>query len=169
MDLLTYPQRNRMPCLLVHGRTGMGKTMILRKFCREHPTVVDPHLGLARSPVVMMQLPPEPVEVSFYEELLGALGFPLIGEVSRVRARRMARDALKIIGARILIIGQAPGSKVHASGVPWDQSPTVSGSGHRVRRSRSCRSAATVSWILISNGMTSEDDAIMGARLLQVT
>ena len=33
-DLLTYPQRNRMPCLLVHGRTGMGKTMILRKFIR---------------------------------------------------------------------------------------------------------------------------------------
>ena len=23
-------------------------------------------------------------------------------------------------GARVLIIGQAPGSKVHASGVPWD-------------------------------------------------
>ena len=74
MDLLTYPQRNRMPCLLVHGRTGMGKTMILRKFCREHPTVVDPHLGLARSPVVMMQLPPEPVEVSFYEETAGCSG-----------------------------------------------------------------------------------------------
>ena len=22
-DLLTYPQRNRMPCLLIHGRTGI--------------------------------------------------------------------------------------------------------------------------------------------------
>lgn len=31
-------------------------------------------------------------------------------------------------GARILIIGQAPGSKVHASGVPWDDA-----SGDRLR------------------------------------
>lgn len=105
-DLLTYPQRNRMPCLLVHGRTGMGKTMILRKFSRDHPRMVDPRLGLARSPVVMMQLPPEPAEVPFYEELLGALGLPLVGDVSRIRARRMARDALRIIGARILVIDE---------------------------------------------------------------
>ena len=105
-DLLSYPQRNRMPCLLVHGRTGMGKTMILKKFCRDHPRVVDRKLGLAKTPVVMMQLPPEPVEVPFYEELLGALGLPLVGEVSRIRARRMARDALRIIGARMLIIDE---------------------------------------------------------------
>jgi len=105
-DLLTYPQRNRMPCLLVHGRTGMGKTMILKKFFRDHPRTLDPQQGLGQNPVVLMQLPPEPVEVSFYEELLGALGLPLAGEISRVRARRMARDALKIIGARVLIIDE---------------------------------------------------------------
>jgi hypothetical protein len=105
-DLLTYPQRNRMPCLLVHGRTGMGKTMILRKFSRDHPKVVDPRLGLTQMPVVLMQLPPEPAEVPFYEELLGALGLPLVGEVSRIRARRMARDALRIVGARILVIDE---------------------------------------------------------------
>lgn len=90
----------------MHGRTGMGKTMILKKFCRDHPKVVDRTLGLARTPVVMMQLPPEPVEVPFYEELLGALGLPLVGEVSRIRARRMVRDALRIIGARMLIIDE---------------------------------------------------------------
>lgn len=48
-DLLSYPQRNRMPCLLVHGHTGMGKTMILKKFCRDHPKVVDRTLGLAKT------------------------------------------------------------------------------------------------------------------------
>jgi hypothetical protein len=71
-DLLTNPQRNRMPCLLVHGRTGMGKTMVLRKFSRDHPRVLDTRLGLTQMPVVLMQLPPEPAEVPFYEELLGA-------------------------------------------------------------------------------------------------
>lgn len=105
-DLLTYPQRNRMPCLLIHGRTGMGKTMILRKFCRDHPKVVDRRVGLTQTPVVLMQLPPEPVEIPFYEELLGAMGLPLVGEVSRTRGRRMAREALKIIGARVLVIDE---------------------------------------------------------------
>jgi len=105
-DLLTYPQRNRMPCLLIHGRTGMGKTMILKKFHRDHPRIVDCRIGLTQTPVVLMQLPPEPVEVPFYEELLGAMGLPLVGEVSRTRARRMAREALKIIGARMLVIDE---------------------------------------------------------------
>jgi hypothetical protein len=49
-DLLTYPQRNRMPCLLVHGRTGMGKTMILRKFSRDHPRTIDARLGIVQMP-----------------------------------------------------------------------------------------------------------------------
>ncbi|WP_424138262.1 TniB family NTP-binding protein [Roseomonas chloroacetimidivorans] len=119
-DLLTYPQRNRMPCLLVHGRTGMGKTMILRKFSRAHPKVVDPRLGLTQMPVVLMQLPPEPAEVPFYEELLGALGLPLVGEVSRIRARRMARDALRIVGARILVIDE-----IHALLVGGDRQQRI--------------------------------------------
>ena len=119
-ELLTYPQRNRMPCLLVHGRTGMGKTMILRKFGRDHPRVVDRRLGTARSPVVLMQLPPEPAEIPFYEELLGALGLPLTGEVSRIRARRTARDALRIVGARILVIDE-----IHALLVGGDRQQRI--------------------------------------------
>ena len=119
-DLLTYPQRNRMPCLLVHGRTGMGKTMILRKFDRDHPRVIDARLGVAQMPVVLMQLPPEPAEVPFYEELLGALGLPLVGEVSRIRARRMARGALRIVGARVLVIDE-----IHALLVGGDRQQRV--------------------------------------------
>jgi hypothetical protein len=119
-DLLTYPQRNRMPCLLVHGRSGMGKTMILRKFGRDHPRAVDPRLGTARMPVVLMQLPPEPAEVPFYEELLGALGLPLTGEVSRIRARRTARDALRIVRARILVIDE-----IHALLVGGDRQQRI--------------------------------------------
>lgn len=35
-DLLSYPPRDRMPCLLLYGDTGMGKTKIIRKFLRDH-------------------------------------------------------------------------------------------------------------------------------------
>ena len=38
-ELLHYPQRDRMPCLLLYAATGMGKTKILRKFRREHPDI----------------------------------------------------------------------------------------------------------------------------------
>lgn len=119
-DLLTYPQRNRMPCLLIHGRTGMGKTMILRKFSRDHPRTIDARLGVAQMPVVLMQLPPEPAEVPFYEELLVALGLPLVGEVTRIRGRRMARDALRIVGARILVIDE-----IHALLVGGDRQQRI--------------------------------------------
>lgn len=36
-ELLEYPQRDRMPCLLLFGATGMGKTKIVQKSLRDHP------------------------------------------------------------------------------------------------------------------------------------
>jgi hypothetical protein len=29
MDLVDYPPRDRMPCLVIYGATGMGKTRII--------------------------------------------------------------------------------------------------------------------------------------------
>ena len=45
---------------------------------------------------------------------------PLVGEVSRIRARRMARDALRIVGARILLIDE-----IHALLVGGDRQQRV--------------------------------------------
>jgi Cdc6-like AAA superfamily ATPase len=44
-DLLTYPARDRMPCLLLFGPTGMGKTRIVQKFLREHRSSFDDVTG----------------------------------------------------------------------------------------------------------------------------
>lgn len=35
-DVLTYPQRGRMPCLLLFGTTGMGKSEIVNRFAELH-------------------------------------------------------------------------------------------------------------------------------------
>jgi uracil-DNA glycosylase/uncharacterized protein YeaO (DUF488 family) len=57
--------------------------------------------------------------------------------LAEIRACRVCADALPLgprpvlqagAGARLLIVGQAPGTKVHASGVPWDDA-----SGERLR------------------------------------
>ena len=45
-DLLAYPPRDRMPCLLLYGDTGMGKTKIIRKFLRDHPASFDKAAGV---------------------------------------------------------------------------------------------------------------------------
>lgn len=37
--MLDYPTRTRMPCLLVYGQTGMGKTRIVERFGAENRAV----------------------------------------------------------------------------------------------------------------------------------
>jgi hypothetical protein len=43
----------------------MGKTKILRKFLRDHPTTFDKRLGITSARAVAMQMPPDPDEKSF--------------------------------------------------------------------------------------------------------
>src|SRR5580692_7510719 len=73
-DLLSYPPRDRMPCLLLFGATGMGKTRIVQKFLRDNRSSFDEITGTTRVPVAAIQMPPTPWERDFYEELLIALG-----------------------------------------------------------------------------------------------
>ncbi len=67
----------------------------------------------------------------------GVEGLPLVDLLGEVRRCRFcepqlalgARPVLRASGsARLLIVGQAPGTRVHASGIPWDDP-----SGERLR------------------------------------
>ena len=73
-ELVDYPPRDRMPCLVIYGVTGMGKTRVVRKFLRDKRALFDKKLGRTRVPVVSIQMPPAPVERDFYEEILVAMG-----------------------------------------------------------------------------------------------
>jgi hypothetical protein len=57
-DLVDYPPRDRMPCLVIYGGTGMGKTRIVQKFLRDHRAYFDQKLGRTRLPVLSIQMPP---------------------------------------------------------------------------------------------------------------
>lgn len=105
-DLLTYPPRDRMPCMLLYGDTGMGKTKIVRKFLRDHPASFDQRTGVTTMPVVAMQMPAEPVERDIYSELLGALGAPGPTDGTMQRQREVCRRLLRSMGARMLIIDE---------------------------------------------------------------
>lgn len=74
--LLDTPRRERMACLLLHGPSNIGKTLIVAKFVREHPAAYDPECGIERRPVISMQMPPAPDQRRFYRALLEVLGVP---------------------------------------------------------------------------------------------
>ena len=105
-ELLHYPQRDRMPCLLLYASTGMGKTKILRKFRREHPDAFDDKAGVQRMPVVALQMPPEPDEKSFYTQLLASLKAPVRCSMNVHQMRHVVRELLTYIGTQMLIVDE---------------------------------------------------------------
>ncbi|WP_433684756.1 TniB family NTP-binding protein [Nocardia sp. CA-119907] len=56
--LFTMPAKQRMPNLLLVGPTNNGKSMIIEKFRRDHPTIA--HIDREEIPVLVVQMPSEP-------------------------------------------------------------------------------------------------------------
>jgi hypothetical protein len=106
-DLLSYPQRTRMPNLLLCGPTNNGKTVIVEKFRRMH--LPDEHGQPRRAlsvPILKMQMPPSPDERSFFTAILSALG-----AADRVNERLAAKQEVAVrlmraAGVRLLIIDE---------------------------------------------------------------
>ena len=74
--LMSFPERARMPNLLIVGESGMGKTMIIEKFTRDHPASFDETTGRLHMPVVAVQMVSGPDESRFYRRILAAIGAP---------------------------------------------------------------------------------------------
>ena len=64
-ELIAFPQRARMPNLLIVGASGMGKTMIVEKFARDHPAHFDATKGVEHMPVIVVQMVSGPDEARF--------------------------------------------------------------------------------------------------------
>ncbi|MGC4251506.1 MAG: TniB family NTP-binding protein [Sphingobium sp.] len=107
-DLLTVPKRMRMPNLLLVGPTNNGKTMIVEKFRRGHPAIdpIDADDGVARVPVLRIQMPPGPDEGRFFRAILKALGMP--GRVNErpAIAQESAMALMEMTGVQLLVIDE---------------------------------------------------------------
>lgn len=107
-ELLTFPQRTRMPNLLLVGPTNNGKTMIVEKFRRSHQPLaasIAPE-GVAVIPVIKVQMPPGPDERRFFGAVLEALAFPHMPSDSIVRRQDYALRVMRATGVRLLIIDE---------------------------------------------------------------
>src|SRR5271167_5092688 len=71
-----YPSCARMPCMLLYGESGMGKTMLIEKFERMHPRRHDRKNGIETRPVMIVQFPSGPDERRLFARILRALGAP---------------------------------------------------------------------------------------------
>jgi hypothetical protein len=74
--LLDRPRTTRMPSIAIYGDSGMGKTMIMEKFRRDHPPVFDSDAGIERTRVLALQMAARPGERRLYSQILAALGAP---------------------------------------------------------------------------------------------
>ena len=107
-DLLTFPKRLRMPNLLLVGPTNNGKTMIVEKFRRAHPSgeAAETDAGAAIIPVVKVQMPSGPDEGRFFGAILEALGMPYSAR-DRVAAKQDAAvRIMRATGARLMVIDE---------------------------------------------------------------
>jgi hypothetical protein len=105
-DLVDYPPRDRMPCLVLYGVTGMGKTRIIQKFLRDHKSRFDEKHGRTRLPVVSIQMPPTPDERSLYEEILAGMGGIFTDGSGVTTLRHRIRLLARQLEVRMLIIDE---------------------------------------------------------------
>jgi hypothetical protein len=104
--LLTLPRRERMPCLLLHGDSNIGKTQIVAKFRRQHPDKFDEDRGVEVRPIIAMQMPPTPDQHRFYSSLLFEIGAPHNAAAGVTVLERLTRDILRRMAPRMLIIDE---------------------------------------------------------------
>ncbi len=104
--LLSTPKRERMPCMVLHGQSNIGKTLVIRKFQRAHPDSFDEIKGVAKRTIVAMQMPATPDQHRFYSALLFELGAPHSASAGISALERLARDLLRRIAPRILIVDE---------------------------------------------------------------
>lgn len=74
--LMRRPRITRMRSLLVHGASGMGKTLIRHKLERDHAGGFAVGEAGVKRPLIGLQLPARPDERRFFAHLLDALGAP---------------------------------------------------------------------------------------------
>lgn len=102
--LLGWPDKQRMPNLLLVGPTNNGKSMIVEKFRRGH--LPETEADREHIPVLCVQMPSDPTVLRFYIALLAALGAPLQPRRRLADVEQMSLGLLRSTGVRMLVIDE---------------------------------------------------------------
>lgn len=105
-DLLAYPQRMRMPNMLLVGPTNNGKTMIVEKFRREHPQTLFGTGYVALVPVLKIQMPAGPDEHRFLTAIVEALAMNRAASARLAVLQSQVLDTMRRKQTRMLIVDE---------------------------------------------------------------
>lgn len=75
-EVHVQPRSERMENLLLLGRSGMGKTTLIRKFERHYSLTIAGMGAFRLHPIVVMLMPHDPTAPKFFAQLLKAIGVP---------------------------------------------------------------------------------------------
>ncbi|MWD29927.1 AAA family ATPase [Aquicoccus sp. SCR17] len=104
--LLEHPRGTRMPSIAIYGDSGMGKTMIMKRFRDQHPPSFDKSTGALTTPVLAMEMVSRPGERRFYGELLNLLGAPQSPRADITQMEQAALRIMEAIGVQVLVIDE---------------------------------------------------------------
>lgn len=104
-SLMFEPRHARMPCLLISGDAGMGKTAQLHRFQRRYPDSPGECGGRFR-PIVIANMPPEPTRLTLQFALLEALDAPAISRNRSVDRDGVIRRMITAHGTRALVVDE---------------------------------------------------------------
>jgi len=103
--LMGEPRHTRMPCLLITGDAGMGKTAQLHRFQRRYPDAAGEDGSRVR-PIVIANMPPEPTRVTLEFALLEALNAPSLSRGQSVDRAGVIRRMLAAHRTRCLVLDE---------------------------------------------------------------
>jgi Bacterial TniB protein len=107
-EALDQPAGDRMENLLLIAESGMGKTMLLRKFQRDNAVALDAATGTQPHPIVLALMPKDPAEEAFFLQIPKAVGAPFgpLRRRHRLSLRETTFRLLRELGTRILMIDE---------------------------------------------------------------
>ena len=104
-ELMNWPPKARMPNLLLIGSTNNGKTKIINRFL-ETTLPKIPLEDVVVTPVVKVEMPPNPGLPQVYSAILSELNVPHRKAARIEPLQSQAIDALKQVQTRLLIIDE---------------------------------------------------------------
>jgi Bacterial TniB protein len=105
-DFMCGPRQTRMPCLLILGDAGMGKTAQLHRFQRQFPDKLDESRAQVQRSIVMANVPTEPTKINLQFALLEALGAPNVTRHRSIDQAGVIRRMLSAHQTKIVVFDE---------------------------------------------------------------
>ena len=104
--LLCEPRHGRMPCWLITGDAGMGKTAHLNRFARRYADHRSDDKTTLVRPIVIADVPPEPTRQTLEWSVLESLNAPTVLSGRGIDRAGVIRRLLAAHETRILILDE---------------------------------------------------------------